>query len=60
MSHKPNWEEYGMPCVSSGGQKTVTEIHDSIYGKYDHTYHEPPNGGANPATKLDPKPFNMK
>ena len=56
MSHQPNWQEYGNPVGS--GTKTVTEIFDAQYG----VYKEPPRpeGGANPAEKLNPKPFTLK
>lgn len=62
MSHQSNSEEYAKPCIASGGEKTVTEIHDGIYGKYDPKGEDPnpPNNGSNPAEKLNPKPFTMK
>lgn len=58
MSHQPNWQEYGNPVVSSG-EKTVVEVHDSIYGTYKEAPVPQPSG-SNPAEKYNPKPFTLK
>lgn len=58
MSHQTNDKEYGQPCATSGGTKTVTEIHDGIYGEYDPEELEPK--ATNPAEKLNPNPFTLK
>jgi hypothetical protein len=54
MSHQPNWQEYGLP-VAKGTDKTVVEVHDGIYGKYDPV--PCPTPSPLPTVKLDPTPF---
>lgn len=62
MSHKSNSEEYAKPCIASGGEKTVPEIHDGIYGKYDDAANIETSEASkgNPAEKLNPKSFTLK
>jgi len=60
MPDQENWQEFGKPCIASGGEKTVPELYDERYGEYAPEGEDPnpPNGGSNPAEKLNPKPFS--